>query len=68
MLRRLCSDGYGFASVGAHARRGLMQATHTAAAFFDIDRSSFAIDKAMRQELVARLRPEPLTASAQPGK
>ena len=60
--------GHYFLASKAHARRGLMQATHTASAFFDIDRSSFAIDKAMRQELVARLRPEPLTASAQPGK
>ena len=48
----------------AHARRGLMQATHTAYSFFEIDRSSFAIDKAMRQELAARLRHEPLTATA----
>jgi len=51
-----------------HARRGLMQATHTASAFFDIDRSSFKIDKALRQELAAHLHHEPLTAVLQPGK
>ncbi len=50
----------------AHARRGLMQASHTAYSFFDVDRSSFAIDKVMRQELAARLRHEPLTASSRP--
>jgi len=50
-----------------HARRGLMQATHTASAFFDNDRSSFAIDYALRQELAARLRHEPLAAVVQPG-
>jgi hypothetical protein len=50
-----------------HTRRGLMQATHTASAFFDNDRSSFAIDNALRQELAARLRHEPLAAVVQPG-
>jgi len=49
----------------AHARRGLMQATHTAYSFFDVDRSAFEIDKAMRQELAARLRHEPSTAALQ---
>ena len=51
----------------AHARRGLMQASHTAYSFFDIDRSGFEIDKAMRQEVAARLRHEPLTAASGPG-
>jgi len=50
----------------AHARRGLMQATHTAYSFFDIDRTSFEIDKAMRQELAARLAHEPMAASSRP--
>ena len=47
----------------AHARRGLMQAAHTAYSFFEIDRSGFAIDKVMQHELAARLRHEPLTAA-----
>ena len=50
----------------AHARRGLMQASHTAYSFFDVDRTGFEIDKAMRQEVAARLRHEPLTAASGP--
>ena len=50
----------------AHARRGLMQASHTAYSFFDVDRSGFEIDKAMRQEVAVRMRHEPLAAASGP--
>jgi hypothetical protein len=44
----------------AHTATGLMQASHTAMSFFDRERHGFDVDSAQRQQLVARLRQDPL--------
>jgi hypothetical protein len=46
-----------------HTARGLMQATHSASAFFGYPRSGFAVDAAQRQAVVDRLRHEPRVVS-----
>jgi hypothetical protein len=46
-----------------HTPHGLMQASHTASAFFETDRRAFAIDTDERQQVAARLRHDPLFVS-----
>jgi hypothetical protein len=44
----------------AHTATGLMQASHSAMSFFNRERHGFEVDSAQRQQLVARLRQDPL--------
>jgi hypothetical protein len=47
----------------AHTATGLMQATHSAADFFDFQRRSFAVDATQRQLIAARLRQHDVVVS-----